>query len=126
MPITLTDRQRLCLAVIESSIRTRGYPPTLREIGNAMSIASTKGVYDHLRVLERKGYIKREATKSRGITVLQGTSVTAAIEYAQSDACWLTDIVIACVNAGWSGPTESLPKWLAGRLSARTEVGNAS
>jgi len=61
----LTDRQRLVLEYICSSIDDRGYPPTLREIGNKLGIRSTNGVNDHLRALERKGYLTREDMKSR-------------------------------------------------------------
>lgn len=63
----LTDRQEMVLKYIESSITQRGYPPTLREIGNFMGIRSTNGVNDHLRALERKGYLAREDMKSRAL-----------------------------------------------------------
>jgi repressor LexA len=63
----LTDRQEMVLKYIESSIAQRGYPPTLREIGNFMGIRSTNGVNDHLRALERKGYLLREDMKSRAL-----------------------------------------------------------
>lgn len=61
----LTERQRAVLDFIQSSITERGYPPTLREIGNHLGIRSTNGVNDHLRALERKGYLTREDMKSR-------------------------------------------------------------
>ncbi len=61
----LTDRQRAVLDYITTSIDDRGYPPTLREIGNHLGIRSTNGVNDHLRALERKGYLTREDMKSR-------------------------------------------------------------
>ncbi len=57
----------MVLDFIESSILDRGYPPTLREIGNHMGIRSTNGVNDHLRALERKGYLMREDMKSRAL-----------------------------------------------------------
>lgn len=55
------------LDFISNSIHTRGYPPTLREIGAAIGVRSTNGVNDHLRALERKGYITRDDMLSRGI-----------------------------------------------------------
>lgn len=61
----LTERQRAVLDFIVESISDRGYPPTLREIGNHLGIRSTNGVNDHLRALERKGYLTREDMKSR-------------------------------------------------------------
>lgn len=61
----LTARQKAVLTFITESIDDRGYPPTLREIGNHLGIKSTNGVNDHLRALERKGYLTREDMKSR-------------------------------------------------------------
>lgn len=61
----ITDRQRAVLDYIATCIDERGYPPTLREIGNHLGIKSTNGVNDHLRALERKGYLTREDMKSR-------------------------------------------------------------
>lgn len=63
----LTARQEQVLRYIRHSIRDRGYPPTLREIGAHMGIKSTNGVNDHLRALERKGYLTREDMKSRAL-----------------------------------------------------------
>lgn len=63
----LTKRQQMVLDFITRSISDRGYPPTLREIGSHMGIRSTNGVNDHLRALERKGYLKREDMKSRAL-----------------------------------------------------------
>ena len=63
----LTARQQMVLDFIQQSISDRGYPPTLREIGARMGIRSTNGVNDHLRALERKGYLTREDMKSRAL-----------------------------------------------------------
>jgi len=63
----LTDRQREILEFITRSIAARGYPPTLREIGTHFGIRSTNGVNDHLRALEKKGYLQREDLKSRAL-----------------------------------------------------------
>jgi len=61
----LTQRQKMVLEFIQTTINVDGYPPTLREIGNFMGIRSTNGVNDHLRALERKGYLTRKDMKSR-------------------------------------------------------------
>lgn len=63
----LTDRQRQALDYITDCLTARGYPPTLREIGEHMGIRSTNGVNDHLKALERKGYLVREELKSRAL-----------------------------------------------------------
>ncbi len=75
----LTQRQQMVLDFIRQSISDRGYPPTLREIGARMGIRSTNGVNDHLRALERKGYLTREDMKSRALrpTSMPGLDVDA-------------------------------------------------
>jgi len=74
----LTKRQEQTLDFIRSSIKDRGYPPTLREIGEHMGIRSTNGVNDHLRALERKGYLRREDMKSRALRVVGEQDVDSA------------------------------------------------
>ena len=63
----LTDRQLEVLRFIAREIEERGYPPTIREIGEALDIRSTNGVNDHLKALERKGYLTRDPVKSRAL-----------------------------------------------------------
>jgi repressor LexA len=63
----LTDRQLEVLRFIARQIEERGYPPTIREIGEALDIRSTNGVNDHLKALERKGYLSRDPVKSRAL-----------------------------------------------------------
>ena len=65
----LTSRQEAILRFIIESIQDMGYPPTIAEIGEEFDIGSTNGVNDHLRALEKKGYIER-SSKARGIHVL--------------------------------------------------------
>ena len=74
----LTDRQHQVLQYIRESIVERGYPPTLREIGAHMGIRSTNGVNDHLRALERKGYLTREDMKSRALRPIDMGDVPGA------------------------------------------------
>lgn len=76
----LTDRQRMCLDFIRAHIDDRGYPPTLREIGQRMGIKSTNGVNDHLRSLERKGYIARDDVKSRGIRIVKDAGAPITLD----------------------------------------------
>jgi repressor LexA len=63
----LTHRQQQALDFITACLDANGYPPTLREIGEHMGIRSTNGVNDHLKALERKGYLVREELKSRAL-----------------------------------------------------------
>jgi repressor LexA len=74
----LTDRQSEILDYLRSEIDTRGLPPTIREIGEAFGIRSTKGVEDHLAALERKGFIRREKGKSRAIEIADRPDMTGA------------------------------------------------
>src|SRR5262245_23398092 len=72
----LTERQQAILDFIVATIRTRGFPPTLREIGRDFGIRSTKGVNDHLEALERKGKIRRQKDLSRAIEVVDMVTQT--------------------------------------------------
>ncbi len=63
----LTDRQKEVYEFIRDKIRSRGYGPTVREIGEEFSIASPNGVMCHLKALEKKGLISREPNMSRAI-----------------------------------------------------------
>jgi repressor LexA len=77
---TLTDRQREILNFLTESIKRRGYPPTLREIGTHFGIRSTNGVNDHLRALEKKGYLQREDLKSRALRPMVTDEETQFVE----------------------------------------------
>lgn len=63
----LTDRQKEILKFILKETENRGFPPTIREIGEEMDIRSTNGVNDHLKALERKGYLWRGEQQSRSL-----------------------------------------------------------
>jgi repressor LexA len=66
---TLTPRQREILEVIERYQRERGYPPSVRDIGEAVGLTSPSTVHAHLGTLEKLGYLRRDATKPRTIEV---------------------------------------------------------
>jgi len=63
----LTDRQRQVLEQIVTTLEAQGFPPTLREIGQALGIQSTNGVSDHVKALIRKGYLQSRGHTSRTI-----------------------------------------------------------
>jgi len=65
----LTERQRRIMQVIEESVRSHGYPPTLREIGDATGLASTSSVSHQLISLQKKGYVSRGAGRPRSAVV---------------------------------------------------------
>jgi repressor LexA len=76
----LTSRQRGILEVIEKSMRDRGYPPSVREIGEAVGLTSPSTVHSHLASLQRMGYLFRDPTKPRAIEVKWDPSSDAVIE----------------------------------------------
>ena len=63
----ITDRQKEILTFIQQTTEERGFPPTIREIGEEMDIRSTNGVNDHLKALERKGFLTRGEQQSRSL-----------------------------------------------------------
>ncbi len=65
----LTDRQRKVLEVIRASVIERGYPPSIREIGDAVGLTSTSSVAHQLRTLERKGFLRRDPNRPRAVDV---------------------------------------------------------
>lgn len=65
----LTPRQREVLEIIEQHMRERGYPPSVREIGEAVGLTSPSTVHAHLAALQRRGYLRRDPTKPRAIEV---------------------------------------------------------
>lgn len=70
----LSVRQKSILDYIKKEIRLKGYPPAVREIGEAVGLSSSSTVHGHLTILEQKGYIRRDPTKPRAIEVTDGAS----------------------------------------------------
>lgn len=66
----LTERQQAVLNFIKEEILFKGYPPTVREICEAVGLNSPSTVHSHLKTLERKGYIKRDSSKNRALEVV--------------------------------------------------------
>lgn len=65
----LSAKQQQILDYIKDEILKKGYPPTVREIGETVNLKSTSSVHSHLESLEKKGYIKRDPTKPRAIEI---------------------------------------------------------
>lgn len=75
----LSTRQQAILDFIKHEVRTKGYPPSVREIGEAVGLASSSTVHGHLDRLEKKGLIRRDATKPRAIEITDGDVDSAMI-----------------------------------------------
>ena len=79
MAEALTGKRLEILEFIGESLRARGYPPSVREIGEAVGLTSSSTVHAHLAVLQREGYLRRDPTKPRAIEVRNDPSSKAAM-----------------------------------------------
>ncbi|MCW2548622.1 MAG: SOS-response transcriptional repressor, LexA [Mycobacterium sp.] len=82
----LTVRQRKVLECIRDSVERRGFPPTIREIGDAVGLASTSSVSHQLITLQKKGFLRRDATKPRAVDVRLPSEMPAAQAAAAASA----------------------------------------
>ena len=80
VPTVLTGKRREILDFIALELRERGYPPSVREIGEAVGLTSSSTVHAHLATLQRQGYLLRDPTKPRAIEVRYDPASGAAIE----------------------------------------------
>ena len=76
----LSGKRREILEFIAAQLRDRGYPPSVREIGEAVGLTSSSTVHTHLTTLQRQGYLRRDPTKPRAIEVRWDANSGAAIE----------------------------------------------
>jgi repressor LexA len=76
----LTPRQRQVLEFIDTEQRERGYPPSVREIGEAVGLSSSSTVHAHLAALQDKGYLTRDPTKPRAIEIHYEANSGAQVE----------------------------------------------
>ena len=102
----LTERQRTILDVIRASVTSRGYPPSIREIGDAVGLTSTSSVAHQLRTLERKGYLRRDANRPRAVDVRGSDEVVTPVttDVAGSDALPVPTFVPVLGRIAAGGP----------------------
>ncbi|MDT7615220.1 MAG: repressor LexA [Pseudonocardiales bacterium] len=84
-PPGLTPRQRKVLEVIRDWVERFGYPPSVREIGDAVGLTSTSSVHHQLRTLERKGYLRRDPNRTRAVDVRCPDDAAVAEESAAEE-----------------------------------------
>lgn len=97
----LTDRQRRILEVIRDAVVLRGYPPSIREIGDAAGLQSTSSVAYQLKALEKKGFLRRDPNKPRAVDVrgLPGKDPqTPAAAKAESPESTVTTAIVPLVG----------------------------
>ncbi|MFB6363280.1 transcriptional repressor LexA [Paenibacillus elgii] len=80
----ISTRQQAILEFIKNEVKDKGYPPSVREIGEAVGLASSSTVHGHLERLEKKGLIRRDPTKPRAIEILDGTTSDGAFAVSVS------------------------------------------
>ncbi len=91
----LTKRQREILDFIRAKIHRRGFPPSVREIGEAVGLSSSATVHAHLAALEEKGFIRRDPAKPRALEVLDYRDTARGIDYGAVHALPLVGSVAA-------------------------------
>lgn len=113
--VDLTVRQRKVLEVIRTSVRERGYPPSIREIGDAVGLTSTSSVAHQLRALERKGYLRRDPNRPRAVDVRGLDEAVRAVTSLPSVGAPLDD-----ADAGAIDPSRPAPTFVPvlGRIAA--------
>jgi repressor LexA len=92
----LSNRQVAILDFIKTEVKDKGYPPSVREIGEAVGLASSSTVHGHLERLEKKGLIRRDPTKPRAIEITDGSSP----EGSQFNLSYVRVPLIGRVTAG--------------------------
>jgi repressor LexA len=98
----ITDRQKEILTYIQRTTEERGFPPTIREIGEEMDIRSTNGVNDHLKALERKGFLTRGEQQSRSLVPTKRARMILGLgaKKQQSDSQMIEIPLLGRVAAG--------------------------
>jgi repressor LexA len=94
----LTGKRREILDFIAGQVRERGYPPSVREIGLAVGLASTSTVQAHLNTLQKQGYLRRDPTKPRALEVRYDATSGAAIESRRARLVPLVGDIAAGTN----------------------------
>ena len=96
----MTERQKEILAFIQRTTEERGFPPTIREIGDEMDIRSTNGVNDHLKALERKGFLTRGEQQSRSLVPTKRARMVLGLGARKADPTMLEIPLLGKVAAG--------------------------
>ncbi len=125
----LTWRQRQILRAIRDSVLTRGYPPSMREIGDAVGLTNTSSVSYQLSILQRKGYLHRDVGRARTMQVrIPGQSAGSPADAVVGEGTVLLVEVVgeaAIADGHWVVVQQSAMAGDAGAPAAGAEGGNA-
>jgi repressor LexA len=115
----LTRRQRRILEVIKDAVDSRGYPPSIREMGESVGLASSSSVAHQLKVLEQKGFLRRDPNRPRALEVLlpgeSAATATTAVVAPATPIPTVTDADETGVNDAYPAPVH-VP--VLGRIAA--------
>ena len=110
----LTARQREILDFIRSFMIQAGYPPTVREIGAHFGFVP-RSVFDHLKALERKGYLRRTALKSRWKATRSRFTAAARRNQPRASRCSAN-----AIRPSFDVSSNSIPRWTRARFQRRS------
>jgi len=116
---TLTDQQRKVLQCVETYSAANGFPPTLREIGQAVGISNVNAVRGHVAALEKKGYVAKAPDKARSIRVLHSPSAFSRLKRKLHDLARTDEGVTHKIVYGLAWTTPKRTPCLAGRAAKR-------
>ncbi|WP_134772733.1 transcriptional repressor LexA [Ornithinimicrobium flavum] len=117
---TLTNRQRRVLDVIRDSVDARGYPPSLREIGDAVGLTSPSSVAHQLKMLERKGFLRRDPHRPRAIEVVNPGAEGHGYRRGDTDGGTVSPTTETTYDETGIGDSRPRPSYvpLVGRIAA--------
>lgn len=114
----LTPRQRRILEVIRDTVESRGYPPSIREMGEAVGLASSSSVSHQLRALEQKGFLRRDPNRPRALEVLLPGEDRRATAAASAPAPASRPRLVEVDDSGINNYPEPVHVPLLGRIAA--------
>lgn len=117
---SLTTRQRAVLSTVESSLAKRGYPPTMREIGAAVGLTSPSSVKHQLKVLEERGFLRRDPNRPRAIEVVSPLSPSSEVPGTEIHNDSGASVVRPLFTQAEANSSRDVP--LVGRIAAGSPI----
>ena len=120
----ITEKQKEILEYIKEIILSRGYPPTVREICEKVSLKSTSSVHSHLETLEKNGFIRRDPTKPRAIEIVDDSfqmvrTEMVSIPVIGNVAAGMPILAEQNIDSYYPVPAENVPKGVSFALKVR-------
>ena len=109
----ISEKQKEILEYMKQEILNKGYPPTVRDICEAVKLKSTSSVHSHLETLEKNGYIRRDPTKPRAIEIIDENFVEVVGEAVKNRRCNIAHLEPTEDSIDVSGDIDSIKAALA-------------